>query len=65
MDEKSNKNILVYDISYKILIGAKLLPIRSTKINGFIRVYNGARYLVLSRPEKYDAIYNRTRYFIS
>ena len=26
------------------------------KTNGFIRVYNGTRYLVLFGPEKYDAI---------
>ena len=26
--------------------------------NGFIRVYEGTRYLVLSRGKKYDFIYN-------
>ena len=36
MNEKSYENILVYDISYKTLIGAKLLRIRFEKINGFI-----------------------------
>ena len=45
-DEKSNENILVYDISYKNLI-AKPLCIRFVKIDGFIRVYDGTRYLVL------------------
>ena len=33
--------------------------------NGFIRVYDGTRYLVLFGPEKYDVIYNRIRYMIS
>ena len=43
-NEKSNKNILIYDISYKTLIGAKPLRIRFDKINGFIRVDDGIRY---------------------
>ena len=34
------------------------------KINGFIRVYDGTRYLVLLVPEKYDATCNRIRYLI-
>ena len=34
------KNILIYDISYKTLIGAKPLQIRFTKIDGFIRFYD-------------------------
>ena len=57
MNEKSYENILVYDISYKTLIGAKLLRIRFDKINGFIRVYDQTRYLVLFGPEKYDTIF--------
>ena len=28
-------------------------------IDGFIRAYNGTKYLILFGPEKYDAIYNR------
>ena len=31
---------------------------------GFIRVYNGTRYLVLFGLEKYDALPNRIRYLI-
>ena len=62
--EKSYENILVYNISYKNLIGTKSLCIRSNKINGFIRVYDGTRYLVLFGAEKYDFIYNRVRYLI-
>ena len=37
--------------------------IRFDKIDGFIRVYDGTRYLL--GFEKYDAIYNRIRYIIS
>ena len=44
IDEKSYETILVY-ISYKNLI-AKPLRIRFGKIDGFIRVYDGTRYLV-------------------
>ena len=32
---------------------------------GSIKTYYGSKYLVLLGPEKYDAIYNRIRYFIS
>ena len=58
------KNILVYNISYKTLMGAKPLRIRFDKVNGFIRAYDGLRYLVLFGDEKYDFIYNTIRYFI-
>ena len=43
IDEKSHKNILIYDISYKTLIGPKPLRIRFDKINGFTRIYDGTR----------------------
>ena len=36
IDEKTYKNILVYNISHKTLIDAKPLRIRFNKINGFI-----------------------------
>ena len=45
-DEKSYESILVLDISYKILIGAKPLRIRFDKIDEFIKVYDETRYLV-------------------
>ena len=57
--------ILICNILYKTLIGPKLLRIRFDKIDGFVRVYNGVRYLVLFGPGKYVAIYNRIRYLIS
>ena len=53
--EKSYKNsfetILVYDISYKTFMNEKLLHIRFNKVNGFIKIYDGARYLVLFGPK--------------
>ena len=52
IDEKSYKNTLINDILYRTLIGAKPLRIRLDKIDGFIRVYNGTKYLVLFCPEK-------------
>ena len=55
---------MVDDFSYKTLIGTNLLCIRFDKTDGFIRVYNGTRYLVLFGDEKYDLIYNRIRYLI-
>ena len=51
LDEKSYKNkyenILIYDISYKTFMGAKPLRIRSNKIDGFIKIYDEIRPLVL------------------
>ena len=35
------------------------------KVDGFIRVYDGTKYLVLFGPEKYDGFFNRIRYLIS
>ena len=56
---------LTYDNSYKTLIDPKPLRVRFDKTDGFIRVFDGSRYLVLLGPEKYVAIYNRIRYLIS
>ena len=64
LDKKSHENILVFDIPYKTLTGAKPLRIKLNKVDGFIRVYDGPRYLVLVGSEKYDFIYNRIRYLI-
>ena len=44
MNEKSHENIFIYEISCKTLIGAKPLCIRFSKIDGFIRIYDGTRY---------------------
>ena len=48
LDEKSYKTI--YSISCKTLIGAKPLCISFDKVDGFNRVYDGSRYLVLFNP---------------
>ena len=64
MDEKSFENILIYDVFYKISIGAKPECIMFDKVLGFIRDYNAAKYLVLFSPEKYHAIFDRIRYLI-
>ena len=61
IDEKSRKSVFAYNISYRNLI-AKPLRIRFYKIDGFFRVYDGTRYLVLFGSEKYDSIYERIRY---
>ena len=51
IDEKSYENVLVYSILYKTLIGAKPTRIRLDKVDGFVKVYDGTRYLVLFGPE--------------
>ena len=47
-----NETILVYNISYKTLIDAEPLRIRFDKIDGFVKVYDVTRYLVLLGGEK-------------
>ena len=68
IDEKlykeRNENILIYDMSYKISTGAKQLHIRYDKINGFIKIHNKVRYLVLF--DKWcDKICDRIKYLIN
>ena len=46
-DEKSHKNILIYDVSYKPLIDPKPSRISLDKANGFIKDYDGTKYLVI------------------
>ena len=65
IDEKSQEKILIYGISYKILIDPKPLHIRFDKIDGLIRTYDGIRYITLFGSENYDAIHDRIRYLIS
>ena len=40
-DEKSDENFLIYDVLHKTLIVAKLLRIIYSKVDGFIRDYDG------------------------
>ena len=57
--------ILLFIIFHKklqrIKTDLKLLLIRFYKIDGFIRIYDGTRYLTLFGP---DAIYDRIRYLV-
>ena len=53
---------MICDISYKNLNGAKPLHIKFDEVDGFIRVCDRTRHLILFGREKYDAIYNRIRY---
>ena len=55
---------MIYDIYYKLLIGAKPLRINFGKIDQFIRIYDGNRYLTLFDSAKYGVIYNGIRYLI-
>ena len=63
--EKLHESTLIYDISFKTLFGPKPFRIRFDKIDGFMRVYGGTRYLVLLGLKKIDVIYNRIRYLIN
>ena len=63
-DEKSCEKFLVHKISYKTLIDTKSLRTRFDKMDGFIRVYDRTRYVVLFGRGKKDFNYNRIRYFI-
>ena len=57
--------ISIYDISYKISTGAKLLRIRYDEIDGFIKIHNEIRYLVLFDCCWFDKICEKIKYFIS
>ena len=61
----SHLNILVYDISCKISIIVKPLRIGYDEIDGFIKIYNRIRHLVLFDCGGFDKICDRIRYLIS
>ena len=65
INEKPYENILINDISSKTQLGSNTLRIRFNEIDGFVRIYDEARYLTLFGSEKYDAIYDRIRYLLS
>ena len=65
LDKKSYENILIYDILYKTFMDSKPLRIRFNETDGFIKVYDGIRYLVLFGHLWYDEIYDRITYLIS
>ena len=59
-----NHTKIVYNISCKSVMVVKPLHVMFDKIDEFIIVYDGTRYLVLFRSGKYVFIYNRIRYVI-
>ena len=58
--KKFGKN-LVYGVLYKNFMGKKPLHIRFDKIDGFIKIYDGIRYLVLLA---YNEIYYEIKFKI-
>ena len=69
LDEKlckeKSKNILIYDISYKLSTGAKPLHIRFAKTDGFIKIHDKMRYLILFDYSYCDKICHKIKYLIS
>ena len=55
---------MIYDIQHKISVGAKPLCIRYNKIDGFVKVHNKIRYLVLF-DGWCDKICDTIKYFIN
>ena len=49
---KTYENILICGISYKSFMGSKPLHIWIEKKDGFIKIYDGIRYLVLFASKK-------------
>ena len=62
--KENYENILIYDISYKISTGAKPLRIRYDEIDGFIKIHNGIRYLVLFDCGWLDKVCGRIKYLV-
>ena len=56
---------MIYDISYKTSTGAKSLRIRSDKIDGFIKIHDKIRYLILFDYNNCGKICDRIQYLIS
>ena len=61
LDEKSYKNVFAYNISYKTFMGGKPLRIWFGKIDGFIKIDDRIKYLVLL---KYNKVYDRIKYLV-
>ena len=59
LDEKIYKNIFIYDISYITFMGS------IDKIDGFIRIYDGIRYLVIIGHSWFDERCDSIKYLIS
>ena len=57
---------MIYDISLQIFDWYKPLRIIFNKVDGIIKYYDGTKYLIaLFSFQKYNAIFNRMRYFLS
>ena len=59
------QNILIQEILYKSLMGEKPLRTRFNKIDGFIKIYDEIRYLLLYYYERYNVNNDRIKYLIS
>ena len=55
---------LFWFITFHTKFWLKPLRVSFDKVKGFIRVYDGTRYLALFGHQKYNAILNRIRYLI-
>ena len=66
MSEKEYESTLIYDISYKISMGAKPLRFRFDKIDGFVRNPDKEiRRLVLFDCGFFDKLYDNIKYLMS
>ena len=62
LDEKSYKNFLIY-VAYETLYGVRPLHIIFEKVDGYIRKYDGTKYLALFHSdESYERIFDKIRY---
>ena len=57
-ETKKYENIVIYDYLYKIFMGSKPLCIKFNKTDGFIKICNGIRYLILFSYWWYDKIFD-------
>ena len=48
---------MIYDISHKTFMGSEWLCIKFSKIDGFIKVYDGIRYIEIFDYEEQDEIH--------
>ena len=68
LDEKlyrTYKNISIDEISYKFFMGSIPLRIRFDKTDGFIKIYDGIRYLVILGHIWFDETCDSIKYLIS
>ena len=61
---KTYENILIYDISYTNFMDSIPLRIRLDKIDGFIKVHDRIRYLVIPGRSWFDKISDNIKYLI-